>query len=178
MTETALRVCPLCEATCGLTLTISDGRVTGARGDRDDVFSHGFICPKGASFPELDNDPDRLTRPLVRRDGALTEATWEEAFAAVADGLGGVIREHGGTSVGVYLGNPNAHTVAGALYPPADHPRPRHPSGVLREHARPDAQARRARSMFGSPVAFTVPDLDRTDFLVIIGANPVCPTAV
>ena len=90
MSETALRICPLCEATCGLALTIDDGRVTGARGDRDDVFSHGFICPKGASFAELDNDPDRLTGPLVRRDGVLTVATWDEAFAAVAVGLGGV----------------------------------------------------------------------------------------
>ena len=66
--DTALRICPFCEATCGLTLTIDDGRVTAARGDHDDVFSAGFICPKGASFGELDNDPDRLTRPLVRRD--------------------------------------------------------------------------------------------------------------
>ena len=120
MTRTALRICPLCEATCGLTLTIDDelGRVTGARGDRDDVFSAGFICPKGASFAELDGDPDRLARPLVRRDGELTEVSWAEAFAAAADGLGRVLREHGGTSVAVYLGNPNAHTIAGALYAP------------------------------------------------------------
>ncbi len=79
-TRTALRICPFCEATCGLTLTISDDRVTAARGDRDDVFSAGFICPKGASFGELDNDPDRLTRPLIRRDGVLTEGTWDEAY--------------------------------------------------------------------------------------------------
>ncbi|MDY6999157.1 MAG: molybdopterin-binding oxidoreductase, partial [Actinomycetota bacterium] len=87
MTRTALRICPLCEATCGLTLTIDDGSVVGARGDRDDVFSAGYICPKGASFPELDNDPDRLAAPLVRRDGVLTEVSWDEAFAAAADGL-------------------------------------------------------------------------------------------
>lgn len=61
--RTALRVCPLCEATCGLTLTIESGRVTRARGDRDDVFSQGFICPKGASFGALDSDPDRLRTP-------------------------------------------------------------------------------------------------------------------
>ena len=103
MTKTALRICPLCEATCGLTLTIEDGRVTGARGDHEDVFSAGFICPKGASFAELDNDPDRLARPLVRRNGALVEATWDEAYAVIEDRLGEVIREHGGTSVGVYL---------------------------------------------------------------------------
>src|SRR3712207_9287833 len=79
MSTTALRICPLCEATCGLTLTISDGRVTGARGDKDDVFSKGFICPKGASFAELDNDPDRLTRPLrseERRVGKECRSRW------------------------------------------------------------------------------------------------------
>jgi anaerobic selenocysteine-containing dehydrogenase len=163
----------LCEATCGLTLTIEDGRVTGARGDREDVFSAGFICPKGASFAELDNDPDRLKRPMVRRDGALTEATWDEAFAVVADRLGAVIREQGGASVGVYLGNPNAHTVAGSLYAPL----------ILRglgtrqvfSASTLDQMPKHVALgyMFGSPVAFTVPDLDRTDYLVIIGANPL-----
>ena len=170
---TALRICPLCEATCGLTLTISDGRVTGARGDRDDVFSKGFICPKGASFAELDNDPDRLTSPLVRRDGVLTEATWDEAYAVIAERLGEVLREHGGTSVGVYLGNPNAHTVAGGLYAPliirALGTRQVYSASTLDQMPKHVSLG----YMFGSPVAFTVPDLDRTDYLVIIGANPL-----
>lgn len=173
MTHTALRICPLCEATCGLTLTISDGRVTGARGDRDDVFSRGFICPKGASFAELDNDPDRLTRPLVRRNGELTETSWEEALATVADRLGAVVAEHGGPSVGVYLGNPNAHTIAGALYPPlivrALGTRQVYSASTLDQMPKHVALGH----MFGSPVAFTVPDLDRTDYLVVIGANPL-----
>ncbi len=173
MTETALRICPLCEATCGLTVTIDDGRLTGARGDRDDVFSHGFICPKGASFAELDNDPDRLPNPLVRRNGVLTESSWDEAFAAVAEGLGGVVAEHGGTSVGVYLGNPSAHTIAGALYPPviirALGTRQVFSASTLDQMPKHVALG----LMFGSPVAFTVPDLDRTDYLVVIGANPL-----
>lgn len=177
MTETALRICPFCEATCGLTLTIDvnidGGRVTGARGDRDDVFSAGFICPKGASFGELDNDPDRLTAPLVRRDGVLTEATWDEAFAAMAAGLGASLRDHGGASVGVYLGNPNAHTVAGALYPPLIvrglGTRQVFSASTLDQMPKHVALG----LMFGSPIAFSVPDLDRTDYLVIIGANPV-----
>ncbi|OBI75174.1 molybdopterin-dependent oxidoreductase [Mycobacterium sp. E740] len=173
MTETALRICPLCEATCGLTLTIDDGRVTAARGDKDDVFSKGFICPKGASFAELDNDPDRLSRPLIRRDGVLTEASWEEAFAAVAEGLGGVIAEHGGASVGVYLGNPNAHTIAGGMYTPvvvkALGTRQVYSASTLDQMPKHVALG----LMFGSPVAFTVPDLDRTDCLVVIGANPL-----
>ena len=173
MTGTALRICPFCEATCGLTLTIEDGRVTGARGDREDVFSAGFICPKGASFAELDNDPDRLSRPMLRRDGVLTEATWDEAFTVVADRLGEVIREHGGASVGVYLGNPNAHTVAGSLYPPLIirglGTRQAFSASTLDQMPKHVALGH----MFGSPVAFTVPDLDRTDYLVIIGANPL-----
>ena len=173
MTRTALRICPLCEATCGLTLTIDDGRVTGARGDREDVFSAGFICPKGASFAELDNDPDRLAAPLIRRDGELTEATWDEAYAAVAKGLGDVLREHGGTSVGVYVGNPNAHTIAGSLYVPliirALGTRQVFSASTLDQMPKHVALG----LMFGSPIAFTVPDLDRTDHLVIIGANPL-----
>ena len=172
-TRTALRICPLCEATCGLTLTISEGAVTGARGDRDDVFSAGFICPKGASFGELDNDPDRLRWPLIRRDGVLTESTWEEAYAVVAHRLGEVIREHGGASVGVYLGNPNAHTIAGALYSPLIirglGTRQVYTASTLDQMPKHVALG----LMFGSPVAFTVPDLDRTDYLVIIGANPL-----
>ena len=173
VTHTALRICPFCEATCGLTLTIEDGRVVGARGDQEDVFSAGYICPKGASFGELDNDPDRLTAPLVRRDGVLTEASWEEAFAAVDEGLSAVLREHGGTSVGVYVGNPNAHTVAGALYPPLIirglGTRQVFSASTLDQMPKHVALG----LMFGSPVAFTVPDLDRTDYLVIIGANPL-----
>ena len=173
MTDTALRICPLCEATCGLVLTIDDGRVSGARGDRDDVFSHGFICPKGASFAELDNDPDRLQRPMVRRDGELVEATWDEAFAAAAEGLQRVIGATGGTSVGVYMGNPNAHTIAGALYGPA----------VIRalgtrnifSASTLDQMPKHVACgyLYGNPLAFTVPDLDRTDYLVIIGGNPL-----
>ena len=173
MTKTALRICPLCEATCGLTLTIEDGRVTGARGDREDVFSAGFICPKGASFAELDNDPDRLAWPLVRRNGTLVEATWDEAYAVIEDRLGEVIREHGGTSVGVYLGNPNAHTVAGSLYAPliirALGTHQVYSASTLDQMPKHVALG----YMFGSPVAFTVPDLDHTDYLVIIGANPL-----
>ncbi|MGJ6121830.1 molybdopterin-dependent oxidoreductase [Mycolicibacterium sp. Y3] len=177
MTESALRICPLCEATCGLVVTIdrSDGaaRITHARGDADDVFSAGFICPKGASLPGLDNDPDRLSRPLIRRDGVLVDASWDEAFDAVAAGLGGVLSAHGGTSVGVYLGNPNAHTVAGALYAPvivkALGTRQVFSASTLDQMPKHVSLG----YLFGSPVAFTVPDIDHTDHLVIIGANPM-----
>ncbi|WP_217185178.1 molybdopterin oxidoreductase family protein [Streptomyces sp. AC495_CC817] len=171
--RTALRVCPLCEATCGLTLTIEGTRVTRARGDRDDVFSKGFICPKGASFGAADGDPDRLRAPLVRKDGELREATWAEAFDAVAAGLRPVVEAHGPNAVGVVLGNPNVHTMAGALYPPillaglgtrslftasTVDQMPKHVSSGL---------------LYGDAHAIPVPDLDRTDHLLLLGANPL-----
>ncbi|MGP3948889.1 molybdopterin oxidoreductase family protein [Streptomyces sp. 7N604] len=173
-TRTALRICPLCEATCGLTLTIDGAdRVTGARGDRDDVFSAGFICPKGAAFGELDGDPDRLTRPLVRRGGQLEEASWAEAFDAVAAGLRPLIEEHGSDAVAVVLGNPNVHTMAGALYPPLL-------LGALRTRniysaSTVDQMPKHVSSglLFGDAFAIPVPDLDRTDHLLLIGANPL-----
>lgn len=171
--RTALRVCPLCEATCGLTLTIEGTTVTGARGDRDDVFSKGFICPKGASFGELDADPDRLRTPLIRVNGELREAGWDEAFDLIAARLRPLIEEHGPRSVGVVLGNPNVHTMAGALYPPVL-------LGVLRTRnlftaSTLDQMPKHVSSglLFGDPLAIPVPDLDRTDHLLLLGANPL-----
>ncbi|THA39293.1 molybdopterin-dependent oxidoreductase [Streptomyces sp. A1547] len=173
MPRTALRICPLCEATCGLTLTIEGTAVTGARGDRDDVFSRGFICPKGAAFGALDADPDRLRTPLVRRDGRLQEATWEEAYEAIAAAVPALVQEYGAQSVGVVLGNPNVHTMAGALYPPlllkALGTRNLFTASTL------DQMPKHVSSglLFGDPFAIPVPDLDRTDFLLLLGANPV-----
>ncbi|MFJ6986974.1 MULTISPECIES: molybdopterin oxidoreductase family protein [unclassified Streptomyces] len=173
MSRTALRICPLCEATCGLTLTVEGTAVTGARGDREDVFSKGFICPKGAAFGAVDGDPDRLRGPLVRRDGDLREATWAEAFDAVAAGIRPLVERYGPHAVGVVLGNPNVHTMAGALYPPVllaglgtrslftastVDQMPKHVSSGL---------------LFGDANAIPVPDLDRTDHLLLIGANPL-----
>ncbi|MFE7181715.1 molybdopterin-dependent oxidoreductase [Streptomyces erythrochromogenes] len=173
MPRSALRICPLCEATCGLTLTIEGTTVTGARGDRDDVFSRGFICPKGAAFGQIDADPDRLRTPLVRRDGRLQEATWEEAYDAIAAAVPGIVAEHGAQSVGVVLGNPNVHTMAGALYPPlllkTLGTRNLFTASTL------DQMPKHVSSgfLFGDPLAIPVPDLDRTDFLLLLGANPV-----
>ncbi|WP_314173097.1 molybdopterin-dependent oxidoreductase [Streptomyces winkii] len=173
-TGAALRICPLCEATCGLAVTVEDGRITKARGDRDDVFSHGFVCPKGASFGELDGDPDRLTRPLVRdADGRLKETGWDEAFAAVAAGLGPVLADGVPDAVAVYLGNPNVHTMAGSLYPPQL-------LGALRTRnfytaSTLDQMPKHVSCglLYGDPQAIPVPDIDRTDHLLILGANPV-----
>ena len=171
--NTAYRVCPLCEATCGLELTISGGAISGVRGDRDDVFSKGFICPKGAAFGRLDNDPDRLRLPMIREGALWREVSWDAAFAAVAKGLAGVVTAHGRQSVGLYLGNPNVHTLAGGLYA----------AGLARALGSPNVFSASTVDqmpkhvscglMFGDPLAIPVPDLDRTDFLLVLGANPL-----
>lgn len=171
--RTALRICPLCEATCGLTLTIEGTSVTGARGDREDVFSQGFICPKGAAFGGLDADPDRLRTPLIRTDGVLREASWEEAFDTIAARVPALVEEHGPQSVGVVLGNPNVHTMAGALYPPLllKTLRTRNVFTASTLDQMPKHVA--SGLLFGDAQAIAVPDLDRTDHLLLIGANPL-----
>lgn len=170
----AHRTCPLCEAVCGLRVTLDDaGRVTDVRGDADDPFSRGFICPKGASLGALDEDPDRLRAPLVREGGEWREVTWPEAFAAVERGLTEVIDRHGREALGVYLGNPNAHTVAGALYVPAL----ARALGTRQIFSASTADQMpkhvAAGLMFGHPLSIPVPDVDRTDHLLMLGANPL-----
>ncbi|MFP8964018.1 molybdopterin-dependent oxidoreductase [Streptomyces nanhaiensis] len=174
MDRTATRVCPLCEATCGLSITLSDGRATRVRGNPDDVFSHGYICPKGASLGRFDSDPDRLTAPLVRRPGGgFDEVGWAEAFEAVDRGLRAVTDRYGRDAVALYTGNPVIHTLALPLY-----------MMVLRERlgtrnvyssttldTMPKSVA--CGWMYGDPLAFPLPDVDRTRHLLVLGANPV-----
>ncbi|MFL6051722.1 MAG: molybdopterin oxidoreductase family protein [Actinoallomurus sp.] len=170
---TAYRICPLCEATCGLELTISDGRVTGARGDRADVFSHGFVCPKGVTIGELEDDPDRLRSPLVRDGDDWRQVGWEEAFAAVRRGLDGVAGRHGRQALALYLGNPNVHTLAGGLY--AGPLARALGSTNIYSASTVDQMPKHVSSglLFGDPLAIPVPDLDHTSYLLMLGANPM-----
>jgi anaerobic selenocysteine-containing dehydrogenase len=172
MVDTAYTTCPLCEATCGLELTVSAGKIIKVRGDADDVLSHGFICPKGAALGQLDADPDRLRTPRIRRDGKLLPATWDEAFEAVDTGLTRIIESSGRDAVALYLGNPNVHTLAGNLY-----------AGPLRKAlgsknvytaSTLDQMPKHVSCgyLFGYPLTVPVPDIDRTDFLLILGADP------
>jgi anaerobic selenocysteine-containing dehydrogenase len=174
--RTAIRTCPLCEAGCGLEIALSgtngDERVTRIRGDRDDVFSHGFICPKGSTLRQLHEDPDWLRTPIVRRDGRFVPATWDEAFAEVERGFTAVVEEHGREALATYVGNPNAHSLAGLLYL-----RP-----LIRALGTPnvfsastvDQRPKEVASglMFGGALTVPVPDVDRSDFLLMLGANP------
>ena len=138
---THIRTCPFCEATCGLEIETEGRAVVSVRGDTADVLSHGFICPKAYGIKELHEDPDRLTTPLVRRDGELVEATWDEAFEEIARRLPPILEEHGRNAVAVYLGNPNAHNLSALIHGPALHARARHAEPLLGLDRGPDAEA-------------------------------------
>src|SRR5690606_35338567 len=174
--RTLLRTCPLCEAVCGLEITLdAEDRVLSVRGDKKDPFSKGFLCPKGASLGRLDDDPDRLTGPVIRdrATGRHRRASWDEALDLIAESMPALVAEHGSQAVGMYVGNPNAHTVAGALYLPL----------LIRavgtknlfSASTADQMPKQVSSglMFGDPLTVAVPDLDRTDHLLMLGANPL-----
>ncbi|MFT6942693.1 MAG: anaerobic selenocysteine-containing dehydrogenase [Nitriliruptoraceae bacterium] len=171
-TTTAQRLCPLCEATCSLTLTLQDGIVTRVEGDADAPFSKGYICPKGATFGELAQDPDRLTSPMIRTQSGWTEVSFDEAFAFIATRLAAVTDAYGNGAVGTYLGNPNVHTAAGQLYlkPLIKSLRSKHVYSASTVDQMPKHVS--AGLMFGSAGAIPVPDLDRTDHILLLGANP------
>ncbi|MET0511743.1 MAG: molybdopterin oxidoreductase family protein [Thermoleophilaceae bacterium] len=167
------RTCPFCEATCGLEVETNGSEVVSVRGDKDDVLSQGFICPKAFGLKQLHEDPDRLTTPLVRRDGELVEATWDEAFEEIDRRLSPILAEHGKNSVAVYVGNPNAHNLSALLYGPvwlrALGSQNIYTASTVDQMPKQVS----AGLMFGTILSVPVPDVDRTDHLLILGANPL-----
>ena len=175
VTETRLGVCNICEAICGLELTLDDGRVTGVRGNPDDPLSRGHICPKGVSIGDLHEDPDRLRRP-VRRDratGEWHEIGWTEALDRVADGIAGAINRHGRDAVGVYLGNPNAHSLGFATHgiPMVKSLRTRNRFSASSVDQIPHQFI--ASLLFGHQLMIPISDIDRTSYFLVFGANPM-----
>ena len=168
--------CPLCEAMCGLRVTVDGGQVTDVRANPDDVWSAGHICPKGTALGHLHSDPDRLRQPLIKqRNGTHVEVSWDDAFAEVERVLRPILDTDGARAVTVYVGNPVAHNLplsayfgalvgmgsaAGmdAFYSPATVDQ--WPLNVV------------SCLLFGGMWNGPVPDLAHTDHLVIIGANP------
>lgn len=167
------RTCPFCEATCGLEVTVYGDRVLAVRGDERDPFSRGFLCPKSQGLKQLHEDPDRLTRPLVRRDGELVETSWAEAFAAVDEGLSRVLAEGDRDAVAVYIGNPAAHSLGPMVYGPAF--LKALGSKNIYSASTVDQMPKQVAAglMFGAGLSVPVPDVDRTDHLLILGANPL-----
>jgi anaerobic selenocysteine-containing dehydrogenase len=170
-TGTRLGVCNLCEACCGLELTLEEGEVTAIRGNPDDPLSRGYICPKGVSMADVHSDPDRLRRPVRRQGDEWVEIGWDEAFDLVADGLAGAINRHGRDALGIYLGNPNVHSLGSMTHGLAM-------VRTLRTRNRYSATSVDqlphqlvAYLLYGHQLFLPIPDIDRTSYLLVFGAN-------
>jgi len=161
---------------CGLEIHVEggpkNGKVTSIRGNRDDVWSRGHICPKGVSLGALHDDPDRIRRPLIKVDGRWQEVSWAAAFRRCTELLSPVIDKYGIGAVTAYTGNPLAHSFslaryAGVLMGMSGMPVTYSPGTV-------DQWPKNLSShlMYGLWWNFPVPDIERTDLLVIMGANP------
>jgi anaerobic selenocysteine-containing dehydrogenase len=167
-----LYTCPLCEAMCGLEIQVEGGQVASIRGNRDDVWSRGHICPKGATLGSLHEDPDRIRRPMIKVDGQWREVGWGKAFRRCTELLAPVIEKHGIDAVTCYTGNPLAHSFSlgrytGVLLGMSGIPISYSPGTV-------DQWPKNLSShlMYGGWWSFPVPDVERTDLLVVMGANP------
>jgi anaerobic selenocysteine-containing dehydrogenase len=172
MIERRYRTCNLCEAMCGLAMTVEGGRVTDVRGDPDDVFSRGHICPKGPAMRDLHEDPDRLRRPSRRTASGWEQVSWDAAIGEAVDRIGEVQAKYGRHAVGVYLGNPSVHNHGATLMAQAL-------LTALHTKNRFDANSQDAnpklwvaQQMFGDPLSLTLPDVDRTSHFLVFGANP------
>lgn len=172
-TRTSYATCPLCEATCGLEITTSGREVLSIRGDDLDVFSHGYICPKAYSLKELHADQDRIREPMVRRRDEWVNVSWEEAFAEIEQNLMPILQEHGRNALAVYIGNPTVHNLADLLYLPTL----LHAAGTRNffSASTVDQMPKQvsAGMMFGTLLSIPIPDLERTDYLLLLGANPL-----
>ena len=167
-----LHTCTLCECMCGLELQVEDGRVALIRADRDDVWSKGYLCPKGTTLGKIHDDPDRLRQPVVRDGDTWREVSWEEAFETCERLLRPVIDTYGIGAVTAFVGNPTAHNFSlsryvGVLIAMSGIPMI-YSSGTI------DQWPKNLSSLllYGNMWTFPVPDVPRTDLWIVMGANP------
>jgi anaerobic selenocysteine-containing dehydrogenase len=167
------RTCPFCEATCGVVVSVEEGRLTQVRGDPDDPFSRGYLCAKATALIDVHHDPDRLREPLRRTGGGWQSIGWDAAIEEAGARLAAVQERHGADSVALYQGNPTLHHYASML------------AGLelarvlatrnLFSTASIDHQPHlfAAHQVLGNRALLPVPDIDRTDFLLLLGSNPL-----
>jgi anaerobic selenocysteine-containing dehydrogenase len=163
----------LCEAGCGVAVEVDGDRVVTVRGDRDDPFSRGYICPKAAALDDVRVDPNRVLAPSRRTGTTRAPMAWDAAYDEVATRIAQIQAEHGPDSVAMYLGNPMAHNYAGLLYAMTFW-------GAIGSRSRFSATSvdqlphmLASLEMLGHQALLPVPDVDRTSFMLVLGANPV-----
>ncbi|HEY5164851.1 MAG TPA: molybdopterin-dependent oxidoreductase, partial [Acidimicrobiia bacterium] len=166
------RTCPLCEAMCGLEIHVEGDAVPLIRADRDDVWSKGFLCPKGTTLGHLHHDPDRLREPMIRSGDTWRTVGWDEAFARCEEVIRFVLDDVGKAALTAYIGNPTAHNFSlgryiGLFMGLADFPMI-YSAGTVDQWPKNVACA----LMYGNMWAIPAPDIQRTDYWVVMGANP------
>ena len=172
------RACHLCEAICGLTIETTEAeagnvQITSVKGDPLDTFSRGHICPKAVALQDIQNDPDRLHQPMLRVGSEWQPIEWEDAFNLVADRLAEIQARHGQNSVAVYQGNPSVHNYGLMTHS-------NYFLGLLKTRNRFSATSvdqlphhLTSHLMYGHGLLLPIPDIDHTDFMLILGGNPL-----
>jgi anaerobic selenocysteine-containing dehydrogenase len=173
MATTVLRSCNLCEAGCGLQLDVEDNRIVAVRPDENDPYSCGYVCPKGMAIADVHDDPDRLHHPMRRgADGRFHEIAWDEAFALAGSRLRDIRAQQGADAIAVYFGNPMVHSYSGIIMLGSllNALGTRNRTGAGSQ----DTSTRFAASyyLYGNTLVVPVPDIDRADYFLCIGANP------
>jgi anaerobic selenocysteine-containing dehydrogenase len=173
MEKTHFRTCNLCEAMCGLEIKYEDKKIISIKGDKEDPFSKGFICPKAVALQDIYNDPDRLKKPIKKTANGWVEVSWHEAFDFVETNLKSAISKYGMDAVGIYQGNPNVHNLGAMLFA-SDFFK------LIKTKNRFSATSVDqlphhfvSQFMFGHSLMLPVPDINRTDYFLVIGANPI-----
>lgn len=167
------RTCNLCEAMCGIEITYEGTKVHSIKGDENDPLSEGHICPKAVALQDIYHDPDRLKTPIRKAATGWEPISWEDAFLEIEKNIKSIREKYGNQALGSYIGNPNAHKVGNALFLPfylrALNSRNKYSSASADQLPHHVA----SNFMFGHPMMIPIPDIDRTDFMIIIGGNPL-----
>lgn len=167
------RTCHLCEAMCGLEITTHEGKVQSIKGDSLDVHSKGYLCPKAIALQDIHEDPNRLKYPVKRTKDGWKTISWNEAFDLIAKNLQKIRKENGDNAVGVYTGNPTAHNTGTILYL-YDFINAIGTQNSYASHSLDQLpQMFVAGEMFGHQAMFPIPDINHTDFFLVLGANPL-----
>lgn len=170
--STHYRSCNLCEAICGIEITVGADQRLDIRGDKDDPFSRGYICPKAVALQDFHYDKDRLRHPVRRTADGWERITWDEAFAEVEHNLKNIRARHGRDSTATYLGNPSVHNYGVILFAPGFIRSLKTRNRFSATSVDQLAHHLSAFLMFGHQLLLPVPDVDRTQFFLILGANP------
>jgi anaerobic selenocysteine-containing dehydrogenase len=171
--QTHYRACNLCEAICGLEIKVEDGKVMSIAGDKNDPFSRGHICPKAVALKDIYEDPNRLKFPMKRTENGWLQISWEQAFEEVVTNLKNIQAKYGNDAVGVYQGNPSIHNSGTFMTAPYFFKTLRTKNMFSATSADQLPHHFAAWQMFGHPMLMPIPDIDYTDFMVIIGGNPI-----